>query len=75
MSWILASSLTSANADFGQGPGGRHDNDFEDFRAISILPTANEIASTERAFLRPADVLNDHNTKESRISIHLDNQF
>jgi len=68
-------SLTSANAVLDQGPGGRHDNDFEDFRAISILPTADEIASTEPAFLRPADVLEDPNTKESRISIHLDNQF
>jgi len=68
-------SLTSANAVFGQGPGGRHDNDFEDFRAISILPTADEIASSEPAFLRPANVLEDPATKDSCISIHLDNQF
>lgn len=68
-------SLNSVDVVFGQGPGGRHDNDFEDFRKISILPTADEISSTETSFLRPADVLEDPETESSRVSIHLDNQF
>ncbi|KAF7316838.1 hypothetical protein HMN09_00417100 [Mycena chlorophos] len=33
-------------------PGGRHDNDHPDFRKIAILPTADEVASTEPPFLR-----------------------
>ncbi|KAJ6619752.1 P-loop containing nucleoside triphosphate hydrolase protein [Mycena sp. CBHHK59/15] len=39
-------------------PGGRHDNDFVDFRKISVLPTADEVASSEEPFLprrHPAD--------------------
>lgn len=67
--------LKSVNAVFDQGPGGRHDNDFEDFRKISILPTADEVSSTEHSFLRPADILEDPETEASRVSIHLDNQF
>ncbi|KAK6992252.1 P-loop containing nucleoside triphosphate hydrolase protein [Favolaschia claudopus] len=40
-----------AGADDVQ-PGGRHDNDFADFRRIAILPTADEVASDEAPFLR-----------------------
>ncbi|TFK32805.1 P-loop containing nucleoside triphosphate hydrolase protein [Crucibulum laeve] len=63
------------NFSNGSSPGGRHDNDFEDFRKVSILPTANEIDCTEQAFLRPSEVLDDPQTKNSRVSLHLDNQF
>ena len=55
--------------------GGRHDNDFADFRKIAILPTANELESTEPAFLRSSDVLEDPETASDRVAIHLDNQF
>ena len=57
------------------GPGGRHDNDFEDFRKISILPTADEIKSTEPAFIQSSDVLEKPETESNRVAIHLDNQF
>ncbi len=59
------------------GPGGRHDNDFADFRDIAIYPTADEIrsAETKTPFLRLAEVLEDPAYKDRRLAIHLDNQF
>ncbi|KAI5468107.1 P-loop containing nucleoside triphosphate hydrolase protein [Mariannaea sp. PMI_226] len=33
-------------------PGGRHDNDFADFRQVSIYPTADELLSTDEPFLQ-----------------------
>lgn len=55
-------------------PGGRHDNDFEDFRKISILPTPDEISSTETPFYRKADAI--YETEANlRPAMHYDNQF
>lgn len=68
-------SVPAFDTKTGAGPGGRHDNDNEDFRKIVILPTAEELASTEPAFLRPADVLEDPATASTRVAVHLDNQF
>ncbi|KIM44994.1 hypothetical protein M413DRAFT_25383 [Hebeloma cylindrosporum] len=68
-------SVSSIDIHIGRGPGGRHDNDFEDFRKISILPTADELKSKELPFLRPADVLDDPETEPTRVALHLDNQF
>lgn len=56
-------------------PGGRHDNDFVDFRQISILPTADELRSDKVPFLRPSAFLDDPKTKENRTASHMDNQF
>ena len=56
-------------------PGGRHDNDFPDFRKIKILPTSSELQSKELAFLRPSSALEDPETFKERVAIHLDNQF
>ena len=58
-----------------QGPGGRHDNDFADFREVAIHPTADEIRSVEPPFLRLAEVLEDPAYEDKRLAIHLDNQF
>ncbi|KAJ7494732.1 P-loop containing nucleoside triphosphate hydrolase protein [Mycena galericulata] len=55
--------------------GGRHDNDFDDFRAISILPTADEITCTKSAFLRSSSELEDPETIDTRLAIYLDSQF
>lgn len=55
-------------------PGGRHDNDFEDFRRIAILPTSDEFGCTQRPYyLRADEVL----LKEGheRVAAHIDNQF
>ena len=60
---------------FEQGPGGRHDNDFADFREIAIHPTADEIRSTEPPFLRLAETLDDPAYEGNRLTVHLDNQF
>ncbi|CAH0051204.1 unnamed protein product [Clonostachys solani] len=34
------------------GPGGRHDNDFQDFHKISIYPTHDELLSKEKPYLQ-----------------------
>ena len=57
------------------GPGGRHDNDFKDFRKIAIYPTADEITSKEQPFYRASDELDDPATINTRLGTYLDNQF
>ncbi|MCJ1427130.1 hypothetical protein MMC29_005033 [Sticta canariensis] len=57
------------------GPGGRHDNDSVDFREIGILPTGDELLSTEDPFLRCAAAIEDLGANESHLQAHLDNQF
>ena len=55
-------------------PGGRHDNDFENFRQIAIFPTTNEFSAKEQPFYLQSDVVFE--TKpEKRAAVHLDNQF
>jgi len=57
------------------GPGGRHDNDFENFREIVIIPTADEITSKEQPFYRTSDELDNPETIDTRLGTYLDNQF
>jgi len=57
------------------GPGGRHDNDFDDFRKVVILPTADEITSKEQPFYRTSDELDNPATIDTRLGTYLDNQF
>ncbi|KAM0516959.1 hypothetical protein ACHAPE_005071 [Trichoderma viride] len=45
----------SASIRLDYSPGGRHDNDFADFRQISIFPTADEVSSKEDPFLQRLD--------------------
>lgn len=66
---------TLATAVSSAGPGGRHDNDYTDFRKISILPTSEEIECPAPPFLRPSSVLEDPATEPTRVAMHLDNQF
>ncbi|RDL34326.1 NFX1-type zinc finger-containing protein 1 [Venustampulla echinocandica] len=56
-------------------PGGRHNNDHVDHRKVSVMPTADELLSTDRPFLRTADFLDDPELTSSRRTIHIDNQF
>ncbi|KAG6006149.1 hypothetical protein E4U21_007259 [Claviceps maximensis] len=56
------------------GPGGRHDNDFADYRKISVLPTSDEFASSRRSFYRTALEV-ERCAPEERSRSHLDNQF
>ena len=57
------------------GPGGRHDNDYLCFRDIAILPTADEILSSQPPFIRPASVLDDPEASDTRVADYLDNTF
>ncbi|KAL8800714.1 MAG: hypothetical protein Q9182_004986 [Xanthomendoza sp. 2 TL-2023] len=68
----------SGNPDvggLGGCAGGRHDNDFANFRDIAILPTADELTAKEPPFLRLAETLEDPEVTEHRMAMHLDNQF
>lgn len=56
------------------GPGGRHDNDHEDYRKVRIYPTADEFLSTRRPFYLTAREVLDTDAKQ-RIGVHLANQF
>ena len=60
--------------DSESAPGGRHDNDFADFRKIAIFPTTDELLSTEKPFYRRADAISEAQP-EHRIAMHLDNHF
>lgn len=55
-------------------PGGRHDNDFDNFRHIVLMPTADEIISKEVPFLRTSRAVQEADA-DNRLAIHLDNQF
>lgn len=71
---ILDTSLSPNGACEDNGPGGRHDNDFADIQNISIVPTPDELSSTELPFLRRAvDV--DEVPKHTRLAVQKDNQF
>ena len=72
---ILSAFESLSLSDETAGPGGRHDNDFVSFRDISIPPTADELTSIEPPFLRVADAIEDPNGCDSRLALHLDNQF
>ena len=72
---VLAAFASGRALDDPCGPGGRHDNDFPNFRDIAILPTADEILSTEPPFIRPASVLDDLAASNSRVADYLDNTF
>ena len=72
----VLSTFNSPNGEDTEfGPGGRHDNDFTDFREVAILPTADEILSEEEPFLRLAATIDDPENIEKRLVTHLDNQF
>ncbi|KAM3512419.1 hypothetical protein MY11210_003909 [Beauveria gryllotalpidicola] len=70
---MRASSGTTSAEDL-EGPGGRHDNDFADFRKVSIYPTRDELSSTKQPFYRRADEVAKSDPAE-RAGKHLDNQF
>ncbi|PLB48657.1 putative AAA family ATPase [Aspergillus steynii IBT 23096] len=55
-------------------PGGRHDNDFADFREIAIYPTSAEFLSEAKPFYRRAEEIMEV-ASENRLVAHLDNQF
>ncbi|KAI1750021.1 P-loop containing nucleoside triphosphate hydrolase protein [Xylaria castorea] len=58
----------------GPLPGGRHDNDFANYRDIAILPTRNELLSKDRPYYLHASSITEADTS-NRTAMHLDNQF
>ncbi|KAJ5771640.1 P-loop containing nucleoside triphosphate hydrolase protein [Penicillium odoratum] len=54
--------------------GGRHDNDFADFRLTAILPTTDEMGCSEKPFYRRVDDITQLSGSQ-RIAAHVDNQF
>ena len=72
---VVKHSGSTPRSELLNGTGGRHDNDHMDFRQISILPTADELKFTEKAFLRPSSWLDDPATENNRLATYLDNQF
>ncbi len=64
----------SSSTDQTNSPGGRHDNDFANFREIAIYPTTDEFLATAKPFYRKAEEVFEAGTAE-RAGIHLDNQF
>lgn len=72
----VMSTYATGTLDVTQcGPGGRHDNDFVDYRQVAILPTADEMRSDEPPFLRPSREFDDPTTEQTRLANYLDNQF
>ena len=71
---ILSSTSPLTVCDALNRPGGRHDNDFADYRDIAILPTADEISCQKPSFLRTA--LDDElGASETPVRDYLDNTF
>lgn len=58
----------------GYSPGGRHDNDFVDFRKVAVYPTTDEFLSNERPFYRQAKEVFETDILE-RAAVHLDNTY
>ncbi|KAG0645114.1 NFX1-type zinc finger-containing 1 [Hyphodiscus hymeniophilus] len=69
----VKTSCATANPD-SAGPGGRHDNDFVDYRETAIFPTADEFMSDAQPFYRPAQEIAQAEPG-NRVGVHLDNQF
>ncbi|KAL8678753.1 MAG: hypothetical protein Q9186_004904 [Xanthomendoza sp. 1 TL-2023] len=72
---VLSITETPGVGGLGDCAGGRHDNDFANFREVAILPTADELTAKEPPFLRLAETLEDPEVTEHRMAMHLDNQF
>lgn len=72
---VVETCKTATSGDDDIHPGGRHDNDFADFRKISILPTADEVASPEAPFLRRSDPSHTPSEPALAVSQCLDDQF
>lgn len=69
----LRTSPTNKSTD-GYAPGGRHDNDFMDFRKVAVYPTTDEFLSNERPFYRRAREVFEEDMAE-RPAVHLDNTY
>ncbi|SMR53285.1 unnamed protein product [Zymoseptoria tritici ST99CH_3D1] len=71
---ILKAKKTGTNIPTASGPGGRHDNDFIDFRHVAIYPTKDELTTKDPPYYNPAHTLYQVPSEE-RVAHHLSNQF
>jgi hypothetical protein len=64
-------------SDWLEAPGWRHDNDPYSYQNISILPTPDEINSTERPYLKTVDEIDDLKLTcpVEMFNVHVENQF
>jgi len=72
---IVSTMTAQPTFDGYGGPGGRHDNDSANFREITIMPTADELRSEQKPFMRTARAMEEAVEDDERLAIHLDNQF
>ena len=70
----ITSNSVGAALESQSRPGGRHDNDFADFRKIAIFPTTDELLSKEEPFYQTAESVL-RKPAANRVAAHLDNQF
>jgi hypothetical protein len=70
----ITSNITATHKPDIRGPGGRNDNDFEDIRKISILPTPDELASKD-PYLPRANETGDSLKTPEALAFHTDAQF
>ena len=63
--------------DWLGAPGWRHNNDLHSYREISILPTPDEINSTDRPYLKTVDEIDDLQltSPTEMFKVHTENQF
>ncbi|EPS35147.1 hypothetical protein H072_11585 [Dactylellina haptotyla CBS 200.50] len=72
--WRDCNAVPNRRSIKGYVPGGRHDNDFESYREINIVPTPDEIHSKALPFLvKPRDV--SRLEGDARVGSHLDCHF
>ncbi|KAF4831782.1 NFX1-type zinc finger-containing protein 1 [Colletotrichum siamense] len=71
---VLALRSSASPGENLETAGGRHNNDFANFREISIFPTSDEFYSSEIPFYRRASELAAIGAAD-RPRLHLDNQF
>ncbi|ESK92391.1 nfx1-type zinc finger-containing protein 1 [Moniliophthora roreri MCA 2997] len=57
------------------GPGGRHDNDFEDFRTIFNMPTPAEVMSKAKPYLLPSSAFEKEEDPAKRCAVYLETQY
>ena len=70
----IVDTITTTNKPEAGGPGGRHDNDFEDIHKIAILPTPDELASKD-PFLPRAAQIYENEAGSCNLALHTDAQF
>jgi hypothetical protein len=72
----ITNTITAEYTPDPRGPGGRHDNDFADIRKISILPTSDELASSESdPFLPLVSEIETSLRLPDGLAFHVDCQF